>query len=89
MSATITTPPDFAKQLIAVLPKLLAPGATPDDWDTEATTYDLNRFRNEADFVQRFFEVVAELAKGAPADAATVRAKLASCGLPSDYARLG
>jgi hypothetical protein len=33
--------------------------------------------------------VVAELAKGAPADAASVRAKLASCGLPSDYARLG
>ncbi|MBE2254458.1 MAG: PLP-dependent transferase [Myxococcus sp.] len=89
MSATLTPPPGFATQLLSVLPTLLAPGALPDDWDTEATTYDLNRFRSEADFVQRFFEVVAALANGGPVEPSTVRAQLASCGLPSDYARLG
>ena len=89
MNAPVTTPPGFAKQLLSVLPKLLAPDALPDDWQTEATTYDLNRFRSEADFVHRFVEVVAAVANGAPFDASTLRAQLFSCGLPTDYARLG
>ena len=86
----ITTPPDFARQLVTLLPRLLEPGALPDDWDTEATTYDLNRFVSEADFIERFVSLVSELATSrAPHDRADVRARLAGCGLPSDYARLG
>lgn len=81
-------PPGFADQLRAVLPQLLAPGAMPDDWDVFATTYDLQRFRSEADFVEQFVAVVAELKKS-PRGPAEVNAMLASCGLPSDYARLG
>jgi cystathionine beta-lyase/cystathionine gamma-synthase len=85
--STATTPA-FHHQLLAVLPQLLAPDALPDDWNVEATTYDLNRFRSEDDFVARFVDVVAELA-ASPAAPEAVRAKLAACGLPSDYARLG
>lgn len=86
---TPSLPADFAARLRAVLPSLLAPGATPDDWDTEATTYDLNRFRSEDDFIARFVALVDALHTGAPRDPASVRAALAACGLPSDYARLG
>ncbi len=60
----------------------------PDDWDVFATTYDLQRFRSEVDFVERFVAVVADLEKTARTPA-EVNAMLASCGLPSDYARLG
>lgn len=80
--------PAFSHQLLTVLPQLLAAGALPDDWNVEATTYDLNRFRSEDDFVVRFVDVIAELA-ASPAAPDVVRAKLAGCGLPSDYARLG
>ena len=38
---------DFAKQLEVALPRLLAPGALPDDWDPRATTYDLTRFDSD------------------------------------------
>lgn len=86
MSTALT--PEFSRHLVAVLPQLLAPGALPDDWSVEATTYDLNRFRSEDDFVARFVDVVAELATS-PAAPADVRAKLIACGLPTDYARLG
>jgi cystathionine beta-lyase/cystathionine gamma-synthase len=88
----MTTPPlpaAFAAHLLAQLPAILAPGATPDDWHTEATTYDLNRFRDEDDFVTRFVALVDALNTGAPRDPASLRAALADCGLPSDYARLG
>ena len=47
-------PDAFARDLLAVLPRLLAEGALPEDWATEATTYDLNRFQSEGDFVARF-----------------------------------
>jgi cystathionine beta-lyase/cystathionine gamma-synthase len=80
--------PAFSHQLLTALPQLLAAGALPDDWNVEATTYDLNRFRSEDDFVVRFVELIAELA-ASPAAPDVVRTKLAACGLPSDYARLG
>lgn len=60
----------------------------PDDWDVFATTYDLQRFHSEADFIERFVAVIAELA-AAPRAPAEVKTRLASCALPSDYARLG
>lgn len=87
-SVASLVPPRFADPLRAVLPSLLAPGALPDDWDVFATTYDLQRFRSEADFTERFVAAVAELGKNARTPA-EVNAMLVSCGLPSDYARLG
>ena len=60
----------------------------PDDWDVFATTYDLQRFHSEADFIERFGAVIAELAAAARAPT-EVKKMLASCALPSDYARLG
>jgi cystathionine beta-lyase/cystathionine gamma-synthase len=73
-----------------VLPRLLGqPAALPDDWDVQATTYDLPRFHSEAAFAERFYAAAeAIVAEGVSAPEA-LRARLASCGLPYDYARLG
>lgn len=81
----------FDRDLLAVLPRLLAEGgaALPDDWRTEATTYDLNRFTNEADFVVRFREIVKQIAESPSLGPAEIRVLIASAGQPTDYARLG
>jgi cystathionine beta-lyase/cystathionine gamma-synthase len=86
MSTALT--PEFSHQLLAVLPQLLAAGALPDDWNVEATTYDLNRFRSEDDFVARFVDLV-DVVAASPGAPGVLRAQLAACGLPTDYARLG
>lgn len=73
-----------------MLPRLLGQAnALPDDWEPEATTYDLPRFHSEAEFVARFVDAVEEILTQGIEDAAQLRARLAACGHPYDYARLG
>jgi len=85
MFAVMTS--DFAARLTKVLPRLLAAGALPDDWDHRATTYDLFRFDSDTEFGARFEAALDDIAKlDQPAQ---IRERLASVGLPFDYARLG
>ncbi len=78
---------DFAARLTEVLPRLLAAGALPDDWDHRATTYDLFRFSSDTEFGARLAAALDAIAKlDQPAQ---IRELLASVGLPFDYARLG
>ena len=79
--------PDFAAQLAAALPRLLAPGALPDDWDHRATTYDLFRFDSDTAFAVRFESALADIAT--LEEPRHIRERLAAIGLPFDYARLG
>ena len=73
-----------------VLPRLLGqPGALPDDWDVQAITYDLPRFRDEATFAARFRAAAEQILADDVHDPGRLRALLAACGLPYDYARLG
>ena len=67
-----------------LLGRLLAPGAAPEDWAPSATTYDIPRFRGEADFVADFWTAARRILDGADPLPA-----LRSCGIPYDYARLG
>jgi len=79
--------PDFAAKLTKALPRLLAAGALPDDWDHRATTYDLSRFDSDAGFAARFDQALSEiLDDDGPHQ---LRDRLAAVGLPFDYARLG
>ena len=80
---------DFAKQLEVALPRLLAPGALPDDWDPRATTYDLTRFDSDEGFAARFATVLPRLAADPAPSPAQLREALITVGLPFDYARLG
>lgn len=80
---------DFADQLRRALPRLLADGALPADWDPHATTYDLQRFDSDGAFAQRLEQALAEIVARPQMDPAQLRARLAACGLPFDYARLG
>jgi cystathionine beta-lyase/cystathionine gamma-synthase len=78
---------DFATKLEKALPRLLAPGALPDDWDHRATTYDLPRFDSDDAFGRRLEQALDDLAElHAPQQ---IRDRLAAIGLPFDYARLG
>ena len=88
--STSTTPIPRLSLLREVLPRLLGtPGALPDDWDVQATTYDLTRFHSEATFAERFYAVAERLLAEKIEAPEHVRDLLASCGLPYDYARLG
>lgn len=88
--STRTTPSPRISVLREVLPRLLGtPGALPDDWDVQATTYDLTRFHDEATFAERFYAVAERLLAEKVEAPERVRELLASCGLPYDYARLG
>ncbi len=80
--------PDFAAKLARALPRLLAPGALPDDWDYRATTYDLFRFDSDAGFADRFEHALSEILER-DLQPAQIRERLAEVGLPFDYARLG
>ena len=79
--------PDFAVKLARTLPRLLAAGALPDDWDPRATTYDLSRFDSDAGFAARFEQALSEILE--TENPHTIRERLAAVGLPFDYARLG
>lgn len=79
-----------ARRLAEVLPRLLGQEhALPQDWEPEATTYDLPRFHSEAEFVARLARAVDEILARDVKDAAALRALLFACGHPYDYARLG
>src|SRR5205085_11108353 len=78
------------ERLAQVLPRLLGQAhALPEDWEPEATTYDLPRFHSEAEFTARFARAVDEILARDVRDPAELRALLADCGHPYDYARLG
>jgi cystathionine beta-lyase/cystathionine gamma-synthase len=81
--------PDFAAKLAKALPRLLAVGALPDDWDHRATTYDLARFDSDAGFAGRFEQALAEILETDLQTPRQLRDRLAAVGLPFDYARLG
>lgn len=85
----IRLPADFGKHLELALPRLLAPGALPDDWDPRATTYDLTRFDSDEGFAQRLAPALSRIATENVHTPAAVREVLTQAGLPFDYARLG
>jgi cystathionine beta-lyase/cystathionine gamma-synthase len=64
---------------------LASPDAVPADWAPTATTYDIPRFRGEADFVADFFVAARRILD----EGAEPRSALAAAGIPYDYARLG
>ncbi|HEX3527042.1 MAG TPA: PLP-dependent transferase [Thermoanaerobaculia bacterium] len=77
-------------QLERVLQRILGQeGALPEDWEAEATTYDLPRFHSEAEFLDRFESAGQRILAEEIHDAPRLRALLAGCGHPYDYARLG
>lgn len=87
---TISPPSPRISVLREVLPRLLGtPGALPDDWDVQATTYDLTRFHSEATFAERFYSVAEKILAEKIEAPEHLRELLATCGLPYDYARLG
>lgn len=86
---SIILPPDFAKHLDQALPRFLAEGALPDDWDPRATTYDLTRFDSDEGFAQRIAAALSRIATENIHTPAAVREVLTQVGLPFDYARLG
>jgi cystathionine beta-lyase/cystathionine gamma-synthase len=81
--------PDFSAKLAKALPRLLAAGALPDDWDHRATTYDLPRFDSDTGFAGRFEQALAEILERDLQAPSEIRDRLAAVGLPFDYARLG
>jgi len=81
--------PSFATQLQQALPRLLAEGALPDDWDSRATTYDLMRFDSDEGFAGRFAQALEQILAEDVREPARLRERLTACGLPFDYARLG
>jgi len=81
--------PDFATNLQRALPRLLATGALPADWDPRATTYDLTRFDSDDAFARRFEAALAGILADDVTAPAAIAERLAAVGLPFDYARLG
>ena len=79
----------FEGDLVRVLPRLLADGALPDDWDPRATTYDLERFDSDEAFAPRFERAISEILAGDVVAPREIRERLVAIGLPFDYARLG
>ena len=51
--------PDFAANLARALPRLLAEGALPDDWDPRAPTSDVTRFDSATHVAGRFARSLA------------------------------
>ncbi|MBL8722279.1 MAG: PLP-dependent transferase [Myxococcales bacterium] len=80
--------PGFAGKLSQALPRLLAEGALPDDWDPRATTYDLPRFDSDTAFAARFEQALSAIV-ATDLETIPIRERLAAAGLPFDYARLG
>ncbi len=80
---------DFSAKLGKALPRLLAAGALPDDWDHRATTYDLPRFDSDAAFAARFEQALTDILEADLQAPEQLRERLAAVGLPFDYARLG
>jgi cystathionine beta-lyase/cystathionine gamma-synthase len=85
----VVLPQAFESHLSRAVSRLLH--ALPDDWQPQATTYDLNRFTTFQNFSLRFAEVVEGISSSDPNhfEPNETRARLETCGLPYDYARLG
>lgn len=87
---TSSTLPSRIEILHKVLPLILGqPGALPDDWHIQATTYDLTRFHSETTFADQFYVVAQQILEQKIQAPDQLRELLATCGLPYDYARLG
>lgn len=84
---TVAADPGLAEKLELVLPRLLQ--ALPADWESDATTYDLPRFYEEAAFLERFKLALNQILSDNIHDPVQLRDQLADCGHPYDYARLG
>ncbi len=78
------------ERLIQVLQRILGQArAIPEDWEPEATTYDLPRFHSEAEFAGRVSRAVDQILDQDIRDPEALRALLFECGHPYDYSRLG
>lgn len=64
------------------------PETLPEDWSSEATTYDLTRFDSKGAFLERFESTLKTLQVPFPPQD-EIRERLYACGHPYDYARLG
>lgn len=85
-----STPSSYVDVLHAVLPRILGqPGALPDDWHVQATTYDLPRFHDEATFGANLRAAAERIVADDIREPGALRELLIACGLPYDYARLG
>src|SRR6185312_7628659 len=85
-----TDAPLSIHQLEEVLRRILGQEhALPEDWEPQATTYDLPRFHSEAEFLARFEDAVRQILAQEIQDPPRLRAVLAAAGHPYDYARLG
>jgi cystathionine beta-lyase/cystathionine gamma-synthase len=87
--ASVTTPSPYEYMGTALSLIFTTPGSMPPDWSPEATTYDLPRHFSEAVFLDSFYAVAKQLYTEQISDPTIIQAKLASCGQPYDYARLG
>ena len=82
--------PPSPERLIQVLQRIRSPArALPEDWQPEATTYDLPRFHSEAEFAARFSRAIDQILDQGLREPEALRAVLFECGHPYDYARLG
>src|SRR3954468_7379424 len=85
-----TAAPLSIHELEEVLRRILGQEhALPEDWEPQATTYDLPRFHSEAEFLVCFEAAVRQMLTQEIHDPPRLRALLAGCGQPYDYARLG
>lgn len=85
-----------ADQLKEVLRRILQDRILPEDWEAEATTYDLPRLHSNSDFLEseaRFLDLFERAGQRILAedihDPLRLRGLLAACDHPYDYARLG
>jgi cystathionine beta-lyase/cystathionine gamma-synthase len=85
-----------AEQLKEVLRRILQDHILPEDWEAEATTYDLPRLHSNSDFLvseARFLDLFQRAGQQILAedihDPLRLRGLLAACDHPYDYARLG
>jgi cystathionine beta-lyase/cystathionine gamma-synthase len=85
-----TDAPLSLHELEEVLQRILGQEhALPEDWEPQATTYDLPRFHSEAEFLTRFEAAARRMLAQEIHDPPRLQALLADCGHPYDYARLG
>jgi cystathionine beta-lyase/cystathionine gamma-synthase len=85
-----TDAPLSIHELEEVLRRILGQDhALPEDWEPQATTYDLPRFHSEAEFLARFEDTARQILAQEIHDPARLRVLLAAAGHPYDYARLG
>lgn len=88
--ALVTTNSALIEKLNLILPLLLTEESfVPEDWSSQATTYDLPRHYSEPEFISRFVAVIDQLIDQHIMSPSKIKSLLESCGHPYDYARLG